>query len=182
VLPLTLSLIVLLLYLNFRRMAEVAMILTTLPFGLLGGVWLLLSLGYDLSVAVVMGFIALAGVAVEIGVLMLVYLNLEYRALQAQCRAQGRLITREDLRQAISRGAGLRLRPIVMTAATLFAGLLPIMLGGGPGSEVMQRIAAPMVGGVFSTLLLTLLVLPAVYYLWYGRPRQLAAASRQELP
>lgn len=172
VMPITLGVIVLLLYLNFRRFSEVAMILMTLPFGLLGGVWLLLALGYDLSVAVAMGFIALAGVAVEIGVLMLVYLNLEYRAAEERCIEAGRAFTRTDLQQAVMEGAGLRLRPIVMTAATLFAGLLPIMLGGGTGSEVMQRIAAPMVGGTFTTLILTLLVLPVIYYLWrsVGKP------------
>ncbi|UZJ43447.1 CusA/CzcA family heavy metal efflux RND transporter [Marinimicrobium sp. C6131] len=172
VMPITLGVIVLLLYLNFRRFSEVAMILMTLPFGLLGGVWLLLALNYDLSVAVAMGFIALAGVAVEIGVLMLVYLNLEYRAAEERCIEAGRAFTRADLQQAVMEGAGLRLRPIVMTAATLFAGLLPIMLGGGTGSEVMQRIAAPMVGGTFTTLILTLLVLPVIYYLWrsVGKP------------
>ena len=172
VMPITLGVIVLLLYLNFRRFSEVAMILMTLPFGLLGGVWLLLALGYDLSVAVAMGFIALAGVAVEIGVLMLVYLNLAYRAAEERCTEAGRAFTRADLQQAVMEGAGLRLRPIVMTAATLFAGLLPIMLGGGTGSEVMQRIAAPMVGGTFTTLILTLLVLPVIYYLWrsVGKP------------
>ncbi|WP_024461518.1 efflux RND transporter permease subunit [Marinimicrobium sp. LS-A18] len=172
VMPITLGVIVLLLYLNFRRFSEVAMILMTLPFGLLGGVWLLLALGYDLSVAVAMGFIALAGVAVEIGVLMLVYLNLEYQAAEERCKEAGRPFTRADLQQAVMEGAGLRLRPIVMTAATLFAGLLPIMLGGGTGSEVMQRIAAPMVGGTFTTLILTLLVLPVIYYLWrsVGKP------------
>ncbi|WP_286807735.1 MULTISPECIES: efflux RND transporter permease subunit [unclassified Marinimicrobium] len=172
VMPITLGVIVLLLYLNFRRFSEVAMILMTLPFGLLGGVWLLLALGYDLSVAVAMGFIALAGVAVEIGVLMLVYLNLEYQAAEVRCTEAGRAFTRADLQQAVMEGAGLRLRPIVMTAATLFAGLLPIMLGGGTGSEVMQRIAAPMVGGTFTTLILTLLVLPVIYYLWrsVGKP------------
>jgi Cu(I)/Ag(I) efflux system membrane protein CusA/SilA len=172
VMPITLGVIVLLLYLNFRRFSEVAMILMTLPFGLLGGVWLLLALGYDLSVAVAMGFIALAGVAVEIGVLMLVYLNLEYQAAEERCKEAGRAVTRADLQQAVMEGAGLRLRPIVMTAATLFAGLLPIMLGGGTGSEVMQRIAAPMVGGTFTTLILTLLVLPVIYYLWrsVGKP------------
>ncbi len=169
VLPLTLAIIVFLLYLNFRRFAEVLMILVTLPFGLLGGVWLLLALGYDLSVAVAMGFIALAGVAVEIGVLMLVYLNLEHKEMLERCQSEGRPVAREDLREAVMQGAGLRLRPIVMTAITLFAGLLPIMLGGGAGSDIMQRIAAPMVGGVFSTLMLTLLVLPAVYFLWRSR-------------
>lgn len=169
VLPLTLGIIIFLLYLNFRRFAEVLMILVTLPFGLLGGVWLLLALGYDLSVAVAMGFIALAGVAVEIGVLMLVYLNLEYGEMLERCKAEGRSVGPTDIKEAVMQGAGLRLRPIVMTAITLFAGLLPIMLGGGAGSDMMQRIVAPLVGGVFSTLVLTLLVLPAVYFLWRRR-------------
>ncbi len=97
------------------------------------------------------------------------YLNLEYEEMREHCRAEGRPVSREDLREAVMRGAGLRLRPIVMTAITLFAGLLPIMLGGGVGSDIMQRIVAPMVGGVFSTLVLTLLMLPAVYFLWGRR-------------
>ncbi|WP_049722328.1 efflux RND transporter permease subunit [Gilvimarinus polysaccharolyticus] len=166
VLPMTLGIIVLLLYVNFRRMTEVLLILATLPFGLLGGVWLLLALGYNLSVAVAMGFIALAGVAVEIGVLMLVYLNIAYQEVVSQCAQEGRELTRVDVQLAVLQGAGLRLRPIVMTACTLFAGLLPIMFGAGAGSQIMQRIAAPMVGGTFTTLVLTLLVLPAVYLLW----------------
>jgi Cu(I)/Ag(I) efflux system membrane protein CusA/SilA len=179
VLPMTLAIIVLLLYANFRRIAEVVIILATLPFGLLGGVWLLAALGYHVSVAVAMGFIALAGVAVEIGVLMLVYLNLEYRATQARCRQQRRALTRQDVRAAVLRGAGLRLRPIVMTACTLFAGLLPIMFGAGAGSQIMQRIAAPMVGGTLTTLVLTLLVLPAVYLLWRQRGLPPQCASGQ---
>ena len=166
VLPMTLGIIVLLLYINFKRLTEVIIILATLPFGLLGGVWLLLALGYHLSVAVAMGFIALAGVAVEIGVLMLVYLNIAYREVADQCAQEGRELTRADVQAAVLQGAGLRLRPIVMTACTLFAGLLPIMFGSGAGSQIMQRIAAPMVGGTLTTLLLTLLVLPAVYLLW----------------
>jgi len=166
VLPMTLGIIVLLLYANFRSVTEVVIILATLPFGLLGGVWLLLALGYNLSVAVAMGFIALAGVAVEIGVLMLVYLNIAYNETVALCAQQGRPLTQHDIRAAVLQGAGLRLRPIVMTAGTLFAGLLPIMFGGGAGSQIMQRIAAPMVGGTLTTLVLTLLVLPALYLLW----------------
>lgn len=166
VLPMTLGIIVLLLYANFRSVTEVVIILATLPFGLLGGVWLLLALGYNLSVAVAMGFIALAGVAVEIGVLMLVYLNIAYNETVALCAQQGRPLTPHDIRAAVLQGAGLRLRPIVMTAGTLFAGLLPIMFGAGAGSQIMQRIAAPMVGGTLTTLVLTLLVLPALYLLW----------------
>lgn len=166
VLPMTLGIIVFLLYLNFRRITEVAIILATLPFGLLGGLWLMQVLGYHLSVAVVMGFIALAGVAVEIGVLMLVYLNMAYQEAVARCAQEARPLTRADVQAAALQGAGLRLRPIVMTACTLFAGLLPIMFGSGAGSQIMQRIAAPMIGGTLTTLILTLLVLPAVYVLW----------------
>jgi Cu(I)/Ag(I) efflux system membrane protein CusA/SilA len=151
--PVTLAIIVLLLFLNFRRFAEVAIILGTLPMALIGGLWLLLLLGYDLSVAVGVGFIALAGVAVEIGVVMLVYLNKAAR-------------DHDDIRQAVIDGALLRVRPIIMTVATIIAGLLPIMLGGGTGSEVMRRIAAPMVGGMVSATVLTLIVIPALFLLW----------------
>ncbi|WP_027330107.1 efflux RND transporter permease subunit [Marinimicrobium agarilyticum] len=176
VLPVTLGIIILLLYLNFRSVMEVALILATLPFGLLGGIWLMLALDYDLSVAVAMGFIALAGVAVEIGVLMLVYLNLELQACKRRCENEDRGMTGEDLKAVVLQGAGLRLRPIVMTATTLFVGLLPIMLGGGAGADMMRRIAAPMIGGTLSTLVLTLLILPVAYFLW--RAYELRRASR----
>jgi Cu(I)/Ag(I) efflux system membrane protein CusA/SilA len=154
--PVTLAIIVLLLYLNFRRFAEVAIILGTLPMALIGGLWLLFLLGYDLSVAVGVGFIALAGVAVEIGVVMLVYLNQAAR-------------DNDDIEKAVVEGALLRVRPIIMTVAAIIAGLLPIMLGGGTGSEVMRRIAAPMVGGMISATLLTLVVIPALFLLWRSR-------------
>jgi Cu(I)/Ag(I) efflux system membrane protein CusA/SilA len=154
--PVTLAIIVLLLYLNFRRFAEVAIILGTLPMALIGGLWLLFLLGYDLSVAVGVGFIALAGVAVEIGVVMLVYLNQAAR-------------DNDDIKEAVVEGALLRVRPIIMTVAAIIAGLLPIMLGGGTGSEVMRRIAAPMVGGMISATLLTLVVIPALFLLWRSR-------------
>jgi Cu(I)/Ag(I) efflux system membrane protein CusA/SilA len=154
--PVTLAIIVLLLFMNFRRFAEVAIILGTLPMALVGGLWLLFLLGYDLSVAVGVGFIALAGVAVEIGVVMLVYLN---QAAEDH----------EDIQQAVIDGALLRVRPVIMTVAAIIAGLLPIMLGGGTGSEVMRRIAAPMVGGMVSATLLTLVVIPALFLLWRGR-------------
>jgi Cu(I)/Ag(I) efflux system membrane protein CusA/SilA len=167
--PVTLAIIVLLLYLNFRRFAEVAIILGTLPMALIGGLWLLYLLGYDLSVAVGVGFIALAGVAVEIGVVMLVYLNQAIGRRIAAAEAESRSLTVEDVRQAVIDGALLRVRPITMTVATIFAGLLPIMLGGGTGSEVMRRIAAPMVGGMASATVLTLVVIPALYLLWQGR-------------
>jgi Cu(I)/Ag(I) efflux system membrane protein CusA/SilA len=167
--PLTLAIIVLLLYLNFRRFAEVAIIMGTLPMALIGGVWLLYLLGYDLSVAVGVGFIALAGVAVEIGVVMLVYLNQAIRRHMTEAESQGRALTLEDVQQAVIDGALLRVRPIMMTVAAIIAGLLPIMLGGGTGSEVMRRIAAPMVGGMVSATLLTLVVIPALFLLWRSR-------------
>ncbi len=167
--PLTLGIIVLLLYLTFRRFAEVAIIMGTLPMALIGGIWLLYLLNYDLSVAVGVGFIALAGVAVEIGVVMLVYLNIAIRHRKMTVQAEGRTLTSEDVRQAVVDGALLRVRPIMMTVAAIIAGLLPIMLGGGTGSEVMRRIAAPMVGGMVSATVLTLLVVPALFLLWRER-------------
>ena len=167
--PLTLGIIVLLLYLNFRRFAEVAIIMGTLPMALIGGIWLLYLLDYDLSVAVGVGFIALAGVAVEIGVVMLVYLNLAIRQHKAAAEAAGRAMTIVDVQQAVVDGALLRVRPIMMTVAAIIAGLLPIMLGGGTGSEVMRRIAAPMVGGMVSATLLTLVVVPSLFLLWRER-------------
>jgi len=164
--PVTLAIIVLLLYLNFRRFAEVAIIMGTLPMALVGGVWLLFLLGYDLSVAVGVGFIALAGVAVEIGVVMLVYLNQAIRQHIVSAEAAGRMLTPEDVRQAVIDGAVLRVRPIMMTVAAIIAGLLPIMFGGGTGSEVMRRIAAPMIGGMITATILTLVVIPALFLLW----------------
>jgi Cu(I)/Ag(I) efflux system membrane protein CusA/SilA len=167
--PLTLAIIVLLLYLNFRRFAEVVIILGTLPMALVGGVWLLYLLDYDLSVAVGVGFIALAGVAVEIGVVMLVYLNQAIREHKATATSERRALTMDDVEQAVIDGAVLRVRPIMMTVAAIIAGLLPIMLGGGTGSEVMRRIAAPMVGGMVSATMLTLIVIPALFLIWRGR-------------
>jgi Cu(I)/Ag(I) efflux system membrane protein CusA/SilA len=160
---------VLLLYLNFRKFTEVFIIMGTLPLALVGGFWLLYLLGYNLSVAVGVGFIALAGVAVEIGVIMLVYLNqaLQQRIDAAQ-QAQ-RDLNADDIHQAVISGALLRVRPIMMTVATIIIGLLPIMLGSGTGSEVMRRIAAPMVGGMVSATLLTLVVIPAVFLIWKQR-------------
>jgi Cu(I)/Ag(I) efflux system membrane protein CusA/SilA len=167
--PATLAIIVLLLFLNFRRFAEVAIIIGTLPMALIGGFWLLFLLGYDLSVAVGVGFIALAGVAVEIGVVMLVYLNQAIRQQIATAEGEGRALTLVDVQQAVIDGALLRVRPIMMTVAAIIAGLLPIMLGGGTGSEVMRRIAAPMVGGMISATVLTLIVIPALFLIWRGR-------------
>ena len=119
-----------------------------------------------MSIAVAVGFIALAGVSVEIGVLMLVYLNHAYQDVQAQAATEMRQLTQDDLRHAVMQGAGLRLRPIMMTVLATIIGLVPIMFGSGTGSDVMQRIAGPMIGGMISTLVLTLLVLPAIYYVW----------------
>jgi len=164
--PVTLAIIVLLLFLNFRRFAEVAIIMGTLPMALIGGLWLLYLLGYELSVAVGVGFIALAGVAVEIGVVMLVYLNQAIRERTASAEAEGRALSMADVQQSVIEGAVLRVRPIMMTVAAIIAGLLPIMLGGGTGSEVMRRIAAPMVGGMVSATILTLIVIPALFLLW----------------
>jgi len=166
VVPITLVIIILLLYLNFRNLIEVAIIMGTLPLALVGGFWLLYLLGYNLSVAVGVGFIALAGVAVEIGVVMLVYLNHALRQHQDDAERSGVKISVEEIRSAVIDGALLRVRPIMMTVAAIIAGLLPIMLGSGTGSEVMRRIAAPMVGGMVSATLLTLVVIPAVFLLW----------------
>ena len=175
VVPLTLIIIVLLLYVNFRRIAEVAIIMGTLPMAVAGGLWLMYLADYNFSVAVGVGFIALAGVAVELGVIMLVYLNQAWEEVLATCDHEGLSVDEDKLRQAVIRGAGLRVRPVIMTTAATIGGLLPILLGSGTGSEVMSRIAAPVVGGMLSALLLVLLVLPAVYYLW--RKAQLGAAA-----
>ncbi len=172
VIPVTVAIIVFLLYLNFRRAAEVLIILATLPLALVGGFWLLFWLNYDLSVAVGVGFIALAGVAVEIGVVMLVYLNQAYRRHEERALAEGRRVDLAELRQSVVEGALLRVRPIMMTVAAIIAGLLPIMLGSGTGSEVMRRIAAPMVGGMVSATVLTLLVIPSAFLLWRRRAIQ----------
>lgn len=166
VVPLTLAIIVILLYMNFRRFAEVAIIMGTLPLALIGGIWILYINQYNFSVAVGVGFIALAGVAVEIGVIMLVYLNQAFKAKQAE-NPNGMSLA--DLREAVIEGAGMRVRPVMMTVAAIIAGLLPIMYGTGTGSEIMQRIAAPMVGGMVSAVVLTLVLVPAVYFLWKKR-------------
>jgi len=165
VIPITVAIIVLLLYLSFRKLSEVALIIGTLPLSLVGGFWLLYLLGYNLSVAVGVGFIALAGAAVEIGVVMLVYLNQAIQTKLKLAKQEGRNITINEIRDSIIEGALLRVRPIMMTVSATIVGLLPIMLGSGTGSEVMRRIAAPMVGGMVSATILTLIVLPAVFLL-----------------
>jgi len=165
VVPFTLAIVFMLLYLTFRRFGEALMIMATLPFALAGGFWLLYLLEYNLSIASAVGFIALAGVAAEFGVVMLIYLD----QAVARARKDGRQLDRGTLREAIVHGAVLRVRPKAMTVAVIVAGLLPIMFGGGTGSELMQRIAAPMVGGMITAPLLSMLVLPAAYYLLHRR-------------
>ncbi len=166
VIPVTLVTIMLLLFLNFRNVAEVLIILGTLPMALIGGLWLLYLLDYNLSVAVGVGFIALAGVTVEIGVVMLLYLKQALEDRQLAADQAGRPMQREDIEKAVHDGALLRVRPIMMTVAAIVAGLLPIMLGSGTGSEIMRSIAAPMVGGMVSATILTLAIIPAVFLLW----------------
>jgi len=165
VIPVTLLTIFLLLYLNFRRLTETFIVMLSVPFALVGGVWLMWWLDYNLSVAVAVGFIALAGVAAETGVVMLIYLDHAWEQARARCRTEGHLPGAADLYAAVMEGAVERVRPKMMTVVAIMAGLLPIMWGSGTGSEVMSRIAAPMVGGMISSTVLTLCVIPALYAL-----------------
>jgi Cu(I)/Ag(I) efflux system membrane protein CusA/SilA len=169
VVPLTLVIIFLLLYLNFRRASDTLIVMLSVPFSLVGGIWLMHALGYNVSVAVAVGFIALAGVAAETGVVMIIYLNSAWDALKAKRAAEGGKPSAADLGQAIMEGAVERVRPKMMTVAAIMAGLLPIMWGSGTGSEVMRRIAAPMVGGMVSSTVLTLVVIPVLFALVHGR-------------
>ena len=165
VVPVTLLSIFLLLYLNFRRITETLIVMLSVPFALVGGIWLMWLLGYNLSVAVAVGFIALAGVAAETGVVMLIYLDHAWEAVKAKCRESGRTPNVGDLYAAVMEGAVERVRPKMMTVVAIMAGLLPILWSSGTGSEVMSRIAAPMVGGMISSTVLTLAVIPAIYAL-----------------
>ncbi|MBL4801525.1 MAG: efflux RND transporter permease subunit, partial [Emcibacter sp.] len=165
IIPITLLLIIFILYLAFRKVADVVIILISLPLALSGGLWLLYLLDFHLSIAVAVGFIALAGVAVELAIVMILFLNTALKTVHDNQTA----INRSHIRAAVTEGALMRLRPLLMTVVTIFAGLLPIMIGSGTGSEIMQRIAAPMIGGMASATLLTLVVIPAVFYLWHGR-------------
>ncbi|MDD2684712.1 MAG: efflux RND transporter permease subunit [Gallionella sp.] len=165
VIPITLLLIFLLLYLNFKRVTESLVVMLSVPFALVGGVWLLWLLDYNLSVAVAVGFIALAGVAAETGVVMLIYLEKAWQEVQAKCAEAGLQPTAQDLYASIMEGAVERVRPKMMTVVAIMAGLLPILWSSGTGSEVMRRIAAPMVGGMISSAVLTLLVIPVIYAL-----------------
>jgi len=165
VIPVTLFIIVLLLYLNFQRVTETAIVMLSVPFALTGGLWLVYLMGFNMSVAVAVGFIALAGVAAETGVVMLIYLDNALKELLEKRRAEGRALSPEDLRATIMEGAVERVRPKMMTVTAIMAGLLPILWSTGTGSEVMQRIAVPMIGGMISSTILTLLVIPAIYAL-----------------
>ena len=166
VVPFTLFIIIILLFMNFRNVVEVGIIVGTLPFATVGSIWLMYIQGFNFSVAVGVGFIALAGVAVEIGVIMLVYLNQAYREAIDHSSQQLEKFDELKLTQSVIQGAGMRVRPVMMTAAAIIAGLLPILYGTGTGSEVMSRIAAPMVGGMVSAIILTLLIVPVVFFLW----------------
>ncbi|MFC3613008.1 efflux RND transporter permease subunit [Lutimaribacter marinistellae] len=164
--PATLLIITLMLFMAFNRVIEVGIILAALPVALAGGVWFLWYLTFDISVAVLVGFIALAGVAVETAIVMLLYLNLSWEKRRKLAESEYRKLTRDDIEDAVFEGAVLRVRPKVMTVATIFAALIPIMYGTGTGSEIMQRIAAPMIGGMVTATLLTLLVIPSIFVIW----------------
>jgi Cu(I)/Ag(I) efflux system membrane protein CusA/SilA len=172
VIPLTLFLIFLLLYFNFRNVAAPAVVMLSVPFGLIGGFWLVYLSGFNISVAVAVGFIALAGVAVETGVLVLTFIDQTVSERRQQKiaaydggKASSPRLNNDEIMQAVHEGTSQRVRPVAMTATSTIVGLLPIMLGSGTGSDVMQRIAAPMVGGMLTTTFLCLLVLPVIYAL-----------------
>jgi copper/silver efflux system protein len=172
VIPATLAIIFLLLYFNFKSVGETLIVMASLPFALVGGIWFVYTLGYNMSVAVAIGFIALAGVAAETGVVMLIYLDHAWAAHRKRAERP----TVRDLYDAVVEGAVERVRPKMMTVTAIMAGLLPILWGSGTGASVMKRIAAPMVGGMISSTALTLIVIPAVYSLW--KERQLAHSGR----
>jgi len=182
VVPVTLLVIFLLLYLNFRRITETLIVMLSLPFAVVGGLWLMWWLGFNFSVAVAVGFIALSGVAAEIGVIMLIYLDHAMKELHAERLAEGKPFTRADLNVAIMHGTVERVRPIMMTVVAIMAGLIPILWSTGTGSEVMQRIAVPMIGGMISATILTLVVIPAVYasIKGFGLPREPSVAVTVE--
>jgi len=179
VVPLTLALIFLLLYLNFKALPETMIVMLSLPFALVGGIWMMWWLGFNASVAVAVGFIALAGVAAETGVIMLIYLDHALKDEKAKCAAEGRPFSQEDLNRAIMFGAVERVRPKMMTVVAIMAGLVPILWSTGAGSEIMQRIAVPMIGGMVSSTLLTLVVIPAVYGLVKGYGLKAARKEKQ---
>jgi copper/silver efflux system protein len=171
--------------LNFRAMTPTLIVMLSLPFALVGGVWMMWWLGFNLSVAVAVGFIALAGVAAETGVVMLIYLDHAWAEIKARRGAEGRSLTRQDLHDAIMVGAVERVRPKMMTVVAIMAGLLPIMWSTGTGSEIMQRIAVPMIGGMISSTMLTLIVIPAIFGLAKGRGlarNHEAAGASEDVP
>jgi Cu(I)/Ag(I) efflux system membrane protein CusA/SilA len=168
VVPATLLLIFFLLWLNFRRIADTLIVMLSLPFALAGGFWLMWAMGFNMSVAAAVGFIALAGVAAETGVVMLIYLNNALAEAKAQAALEGRALFRSELIAAVMKGAVDRVRPKMMTVAAIMAGLVPILWATGTGSEIMQRIAVPMIGGMVSSTALTLAVIPALFYLVYA--------------
>jgi Cu(I)/Ag(I) efflux system membrane protein CusA/SilA len=178
VIPLTLFIIFVIIYVNTKSLAKTAIVFLALPFALVGAVWLLFLSHYNLSIAVWVGMIALAGLSAETGVVMLLYLDVAYQ----EWRAKGRMRSLDDLREAIDHGAVKRVRPKMMTAATIIAGLLPILWSSGAGADVMKRIAAPMVGGVVTSVLMELLVYPAIYYLWKGRELRREARAQPMAP
>ena len=176
VLPFTILVIFLLLFMSFKNIQESLIVLLSVPFSAVGGIWFIYALGYHLSVAVGVGFIALAGVAAETGVIMLIYLDHAYKdGIKA-----GKMTSLPDLYAAVVHGAVERVRPKMMTVTAIMAGLLPIMWGTGTGSEVMRRIAAPMIGGMVSSTILTLIVIPVIYYLWRARSIGNTPATVQE--
>jgi Cu(I)/Ag(I) efflux system membrane protein CusA/SilA len=168
VVPATLAVILVLLFLNFGRLTETLIVMLSVPFALVGGAWLMWWLGYDMSVAVAVGFIALAGVAAETGVVMLIYLDHALAEIRRRRCAEGVALSRADLRRAIMTGAVERVRPKMMTVTAIMAGLMPVLWSTGTGSEIMRRIAVPMIGGMVSSTLLTLLVIPAIYAIVKG--------------
>ncbi|MFQ5585185.1 MAG: efflux RND transporter permease subunit, partial [Calditrichia bacterium] len=177
VVPITLVIIFLLLYFNFKNIQESIIVMLSLPFSLVGGIWFLYILGYHFSVAVGVGFIALTGVSAEIGVIMLTYLDQSYKSKLMNAQMRGLA----DLQDAIVKGTAMRIRPIFMTVTAIIVGLLPILWGTGTGSQVMKRIAAPMVGGMVTSTILTLIVIPAIYELWKGREvKKIAAELKAE--
>jgi Cu(I)/Ag(I) efflux system membrane protein CusA/SilA len=165
IIPATLLVIFILLYIHFGNLTEVVIVMASLPFSLIGGFWLIYVLGYNMSVAVGVGFIALAGLATETGIVMLVYLDEVYK----RKKKENRMRTASDLYGAVVEGAVDRVRPKIMTVATTLIGLLPVMYGSGAGSQIMKRIAAPMVGGLVSSAVMTLIIIPVIYILWKTR-------------
>jgi Cu(I)/Ag(I) efflux system membrane protein CusA/SilA len=179
IIPVTLALVFILIFLNTRSLTKVFIIMLAVPFSLLGAIWLLFLLGYNLSVGVIVGMLALAGLDAETGILMLLYLDIAHD----DRKAQGRLQTREDLNDAIMYGAVMRVRPKHMTILANLLGLLPIMWATGTGAEVAKRIAAPMIGGVTTSYILELLIYPAIYFLWkwHGEVKKLSGPSAEKL-